>query len=65
MHEGTLFALRMTFRDVQQTLTCKLNLHELITLGRQDMVMVYDEEEKIWVNVSLLQDQEQAKRVLH
>jgi len=29
------------------------------------MVMVYDEEEKIWVNVSLLQDQEQAKRVLH
>jgi len=46
----------MTFRDVQQTLTCKLNLHELIKLGRQDMIMVYDEDEKTWVNVSLLQD---------
>lgn len=65
VNESSVFTIRMSFKEVGRSLTVKMNLHELMKLSEQDLIMVYDDNEKQWTNVTILQDQEKAKRVLH
>jgi hypothetical protein len=34
LHEGSMFSVRMNFKESIGALTCRLNLHELIQHGR-------------------------------
>ena len=34
LHEGSMFSIRMNFKESIHALTCRLNLHELIQHGR-------------------------------